>query len=73
MRDERLDYSYRTYSKEAYKHSREQLKNSLRLLYFHFGRYAEGARDQVAKDAYNIYVIRHAGSDSLYTFESGMD
>ncbi len=67
MRDERLDYSYRTYSND-YKVSKERLKKSLRLLYFHFGRYAEGARDRVAKDAYEIYVVRHAGHDELYDF-----
>lgn len=71
MRDERLDYSYRTYSSEPYRVSRDKLKNSIRLLYFHFGRYTEGARDRVAKDAYNIYVIRHAGSDAIYDFERG--
>lgn len=54
---------------EKWGHSKEQLKQSLRLLYFHFGRYVEGARDRTAKDAYEVYVVRHAGSDSVYRFD----
>lgn len=65
MRDERLDYSYRTSSRTEYHHSKEQLKNNIRLLYFHFGRYTQGARDSVAKTAYDVYIVRHLGSDVL--------
>ena len=68
MRDERLDYSYRAYRTEPYKVSKERLKQSIRLQYFHFGRSVEGARDQVARDAYDLYVVKHAGSDSIYDF-----
>jgi len=65
MKDERLDYSYRTSSRVNYRHTKEDLKNSIRLLYFHFGRYHQGARDQVAKLAYDVYITRHLGSDVL--------
>ena len=65
MKDERLDYSYRTSSTVEYQHSQEQLKNNIRLLYFHFGRYTHGARDRVAKEAYEVYMIRYLGSDVL--------
>lgn len=65
MKDERLDYSYRTSSRVSYEHTPHDLKNNIRLLYFHFGRYSHGARDQVAKDAHEIYMVRHLGSDVL--------
>ncbi len=65
MKDERLDYSYRTSSRVKYRHTKEQLKNNIRLLYFHFGRYTQGARDYTAKLAHEVYVIRHLGNDVL--------
>ena len=68
MRDERLDYSYRNYSTKTYNVSKQRLKDSIRLLYFHFGRYTEGARDQTARDAYGIYLQRHCGVDAIYDF-----
>ena len=69
MRDERLDYSYRNYSTKTWDVSKQRLERNLRLLYFHFGRYAHGARDDVAKNAYDVYISRNGGSDAIFDYK----
>jgi len=60
MRDERLDYSYRNFSRtDTFDVSRQQLKDSIRLLFFHYGRWFQGATDRVARDAFEVYVARY--------------
>lgn len=59
MRDERLDYSYRNFSSRSYSVTRQQLKDSIRLLFFHYGRWYEGATDSVAREAFEVYVARY--------------
>ncbi len=73
MKDERLDYSYRTSSTVRYNHGKHDMRNNIRLLYFHFGRYSQGARDQAAKDAWEVYMVRHLGTDVLSSPHNGMD
>ena len=60
MRDERLDYSYRNFSsKPIFEVSRRQMTRSLRQLFFHYGRWFDGATDDVAKMAAEIYITRY--------------
>lgn len=73
MRDERLDYSYRSSSQTKYEHTKHDMRNNIRLLYFHFGRYTQGARDRAAKDAWEVYMVRHLGTDVLSSPHAGME
>lgn len=63
MRDERLDYSYRNFSRnDTFKVTRKELRDSVRLLFFHYGRWFEGAQDEAARLAFEVYVTRYADS-----------
>lgn len=58
VRDERFDYSYRKENRVFTEYSPRDFQRSRWLMYFHAGRYYEGARDRNARSAWALYLER---------------